>query len=56
MTGSVVSVIIWKGEDELFEGPYFLSHEGMKQAWRVYEDPLDAFQVGVVPSFDDPDR
>lgn len=40
---------------ELNEGAYFLTCEGLKQAWRVYEDTLDAFQVGVIPSLDDPD-
>lgn len=46
-------VKIW-ADDELNEGAYFLTCEGLKQAWRIYEDTLDAFQVGVVPSVYDP--
>lgn len=46
---------IWL-DNELNEGAYFLTCDGLKQAWRVYEDTLDAFQVGVIPSVHDPNQ
>ena len=30
-------------------GPYFLHHNGIYEAWRLYPDTLDAFEIGVVP-------
>lgn len=31
------------------EGPYFLDTDRLHQAWRLYDDVLDAFVVPVVP-------
>lgn len=31
-------------------GPYFLSKNGIHQAWRLYEDDLDAFIIPTIPS------
>lgn len=33
----------------LQSGPYFLSGQGLHQAWRFYVDHLDAFTFGLVP-------
>ena len=30
-------------------GPYFIRHGYLHQAWRLYEDHLDAFVASVVP-------
>lgn len=55
VTDYFMSTQIWS-DDELNEGAYLLTCEGLKQAWRVYEDTLDAFQVGVIPSVHDPNK
>ena len=34
---------------ELPSGPYFLSGPNLYQAWKLYEDHLDAFALGVIP-------
>jgi hypothetical protein len=36
-------------DDLLPEGPYFLNSQSIHQAWRLYDDTLDAFVVPVVP-------
>jgi hypothetical protein len=36
-------------DDLLPEGPYFLNSHSIHQAWRLYDDTLDAFIVSVVP-------
>ena len=37
-----------RGEKLLPSGPYFLYNDGMYEAWRLYPDDLDAFEVAVV--------
>ncbi len=36
------------GENLLPSGPYFLYNDGIYEAWRLYPDDLDAFEVAVV--------
>lgn len=31
------------------EGPYVLTPKGLRQAWKVHQDPYGAFVTGVVP-------
>lgn len=35
--------------NQLPPGPYFLHDSNIHQAWRLYQDVLDAFIFGVVP-------
>ncbi|KAJ5414878.1 hypothetical protein N7509_000212 [Penicillium cosmopolitanum] len=37
-------------EDILPQGPYFASHKGLHQAWRLYEDKLAAFVSTTFPA------
>lgn len=37
------------GFSELPSGPYFLHGPNLHQAWRLYNDDLDAFTFGVIP-------
>ena len=42
---------------ELPSGPYFLQGPNLHQAWRLYDDELEAFTFGVVPeNVTDPDE
>jgi hypothetical protein len=34
---------------ELPSGPYFLHGPNLHQAWRLYDDDLEAFTFGVIP-------
>ena len=36
--------------DALPSGPYFLRNNSIHQAWRLYEDNLDAFIIPTVPT------
>ncbi|KAM0264229.1 hypothetical protein ACHAQJ_000716 [Trichoderma viride] len=38
------------GFEELPSGPYFLHGPNLYQAWRLYDDVLDAFTFGVIPN------
>jgi hypothetical protein len=38
------------GFEELPSGPYFLHGPNLYQAWRLYDDVLDAFTFGVLPN------
>lgn len=38
------------GFGDLPSGPYFLHGPNLYQAWRLYDDVLDAFTFGVVPN------
>ena len=38
-------------------GPYFLYGPNLYQAWRLYDDSLDAFTTGIIPEdVDSPER
>ena len=41
--------IFQASESNLPPGPYFLSEDGIHQAWRLYEDNLDAFIIPTIP-------
>jgi hypothetical protein len=42
--------------EQLPSGPYFLYGPNLYQAWRLYEDDLDSFTMGVIPEdIDSPD-
>lgn len=47
---------IWKTEDNLPAGPYFLLGCNIHQAYRLYNDPYGAFLYGVVQSENDSTR
>lgn len=36
-------------ETLLPSGPYFVHDDGIYEAWRLYPDELDAFEIAVVP-------
>lgn len=36
-------------ENLLPSGPYFIHNDGIYEAWRLYPDDLDAFEIAVVP-------
>lgn len=36
--------------EDLPSGPYFLHGPNLYQAWRLYDDVLDAFTFGVIPT------
>ncbi|RFU80351.1 hypothetical protein TARUN_1817 [Trichoderma arundinaceum] len=38
------------GFEDLPSGPYFLHGPNLYQAWRLYDDVLDAFTFGVIPN------
>jgi hypothetical protein len=38
------------GFGDLPSGPYFLHGPNLYQAWRLYDDVLDAFAFGVIPN------
>lgn len=38
------------GFGDLPSGPYFLHGPNLYQAWRLYDDFLDAFTFGVIPN------
>lgn len=38
------------GFGDLPSGPYFLHGPNLYQAWRLYDDVLDAFTFGVIPN------
>lgn len=38
------------GFRDLPSGPYFLHGPNLYQAWRLYDDVLDAFTFGVIPN------
>ncbi|KAH6611612.1 hypothetical protein Trco_001632 [Trichoderma cornu-damae] len=38
------------GFEDLPSGPYFLHGPNLYQAWRLYDDDLDAFTFGVIPN------
>lgn len=44
-----VTTVYTSTDVELPPGPYFLYGTEIHQAWRLYEDYLDAFIFGVVP-------
>ncbi|KAL8980442.1 MAG: hypothetical protein Q9205_004469 [Flavoplaca limonia] len=36
-------------ENLLLSGPYFVPGTGIYEAWRLYSDELDAFEIAVIP-------
>lgn len=49
-----VKIFSWmKPSENDCEGPFFMGHEGLHSAWRLYPDPLDCFFVSVMESSKD---
>jgi hypothetical protein len=48
--GTSCVILISTLEHPLPGGPYFILNAGLRQAWRCYPDPVEAFTTGTVPS------
>nr|ODN88537.1 hypothetical protein L204_06392 [Cryptococcus depauperatus CBS 7855] len=40
---------VLEGDVDVPEGPYFVVHQNLHQAWRIYTDQLGAFSTTVIP-------
>lgn len=48
----IITASVLSHEGELPSGPYFIQDGVIHEAWRLYSDELDEFEITVVPHID----